>query len=227
MPKLNEIPEPLRRRLYLPAYSVGEAARYAHIHPSTVAYWHYHEGKYGPVLPGKERRKPLNYFQLTEIGVVATFRRLGVTLRKIKRARADVAQTMESEYPFVEYGFRREGQNMLLDLQQVEPDPEIGALIIATADGQMTWNPEVEKRFLEFDYEYDVVMRWHVAGRESPVLIDPKISFGAPAVHGVPTWALRARAEAGELPAEMADDFGLETQDVVWALRFEGIKVAA
>jgi len=228
MPKINEVPEPLRRRLYLPAYSIKETARYCHIHPTTVARWHYHVGKYKePVLPGKEKGKPLSYFQLTEVGVVATFRRLGVTLRKIRMARDYVAKTMESEFPFVEFRFKEEGQHMIMELQEVEPDSELQALIIADSAGQMKWTEEVEKRFAEFDYEHDVVMKWHVAGRQSPVLIDPRVSFGAPTVSGIPTWVLSGRAAAGETLDELVADFGLEGDAIKQALAFEGIALSA
>lgn len=223
MPKLVEIPEPLRRRLYLPAYGVSEAARYAGVHPTTVARWHYHVGKYKTaVLPGKEKGKPLSYFQLTEVGVVATFRRLGVSLKKIRKARDYVATTLQSEFPFVEYEFQQHGHHMLMELQQAEPDSELDALIIADAAGQMTWSPPVSTRLLEFDYEFDVAMKWHVAGRNSSIVIDPRVSFGAPNVGGIPTWILSGRKIAGESNEEIAQDFGLELHLVKQALAFEG-----
>ena len=81
----------------------------------------------------------------------------------------------------------------------------------------------MEDRFAEFDYEYDLALKWHVAGRQSTVLIDPRISFGAPMVSGVPTWIVRGRWEAGETVADMKTDFpGLTDDTINDALRFEG-----
>jgi uncharacterized protein (DUF433 family) len=213
--------------MYLPAYSIAEAARYSGVHKSTVAYWHYHTGKYGQVLPGKEKGKPLSYFQLIEVGVVAAFRRANVKLKKIAMTRDYLAQVMESEFPFVEFQFKEHGPHMMLDLQQMEPRSELAALVLADTGGQMKWNDEVLSRLDEFDYEYNVAMKWHVAGRGSPVLIDPRVSFGAPTIAGVPTWALRGRVDAGEEPPEIAEDFNISEDAVIEALRFEGILMAA
>ena len=104
MPKLTSERgvTPFRRRLYLPAYRVSDAARYAGTSPQTVAYWHYRGGRLGPTLPNKERRKPLSYMELIEVAFVAFFRNVGVSLQRIRRAREYVAQTFNVEYPFVE-----------------------------------------------------------------------------------------------------------------------------
>ena len=41
------------------------------------------------------------------------------------------------------------------------------------------------------------------------MLIDPRISFGAPMIKGVPTWVLKGRHEAGESIGDIRDDFSL------------------
>lgn len=219
--------EPWLRRLYLPAYSVSVAARYAQAQPGTVSYWHYSTSKIGPALPGKAKGAPLSYYQLVEVAFVATFRRLGIPLQRIRRAREYAAQTLEAEFPFAQYRWKTEGANLLLELKEVEPETKLDALIIANSAGQTAWTPMVSDRFLEFDYENGIAIKWHVAGRESPVLIDPRISYGAPMVKGVPTWALKGRSLAGEPDNEIAEDFGLELNDLRAALTFEGVLDAA
>lgn len=218
--------EPWRRRLYLPAYTITDAARYAHTHAQTIAYWFYREGAHtGPVLSGKERRQPLSYLQLVEVAFIATFRQLGVPLQRIRMAREYLAQTFKSEYPFAEMRLMTEGQHVLLPLHELEPDA-VNRLIVADSHGQMAWQPLVADRFAEFDYEYGLALVWHVAGRTSPVTIDPRISFGAPTVRGIPTWAIKGRWMAGETLEDIQRDFELTTEDVQRALEFEGISVA-
>lgn len=219
--------EPWRRRLYLPAYTVQDAARYAGISAQTVAYWHYRVGSLGPALPGKERGKPLSYLQLLEVAMVATFRRIGLSLQRIRRAREYAAQMFNSEFPFAELRFKTDGFHLLMDLQANEPDAELGRLVVADAHGQMAWQKLVAERFLEFDYEHDLALRWHVAGPGSPVLIDPRISFGAPVVRGIPTWVIKGRWNAGESVDDIEKDFNLEKVEVVQALNFERIQLAA
>lgn len=218
--------EPWKRRLYLPAYTAADAARYAHAKPQTVAYWH-KGGRLGPALPGKQPGVRLSYMQLAEVAFVATFRKLGVSLPRLRRARDYLAQTFKSEFPFAEYRLLTEGQHVLLDLQEVEPDVEIPRLIIADANGQVAWAKMVEQRFMEFDYENELAVRWHVAGRQSKIVIDPRISFGAPNISGIATWAIKGRALAGESVPDIGEDFNLEEGEVYEALAFEGIQLAA
>lgn len=220
--------ESWRRRLYLPAYMPSNAARYAGTHPQTVAYWHYRGGDLGPALPGKERRTPLTYLQLVEVAFVATFRRLGVSLQRLRVAHGYFGQVFNSEHPFAEYRLKTEGQHVLMDLQQIEPNKDMGQLIVADAAGQMAWQDLVAERFLEFEYESGgIAITWHPRGWESPVVIDPRICFGAPMVRGIPTWVLKGRSVAGEKIGEIAEDFALEEHEIVHALSFEGIKDAA
>jgi uncharacterized protein (DUF433 family) len=223
----NANAEPWRRRLYLPAYAVSEAARYARTAPQTIAYWLYGDGERLPIVRGKERRKPLSYLQLVEIAFVASFRRAGVPLSAIRRAHDYVAQTLETEYPFATIQFQTEGNHIFFRLQEIEPVAALDHLIVADRDGQVGWEALISDRFMEFDYEGGLALRWHVAGRESPVLIDPRIAFGAPTVQGVATWALRGRIEAGETISEIVQDFGLDERSVRGALNFEGIEQAA
>lgn len=218
--------EPWRRRLFLPAYQVRDAVRYAQTTVQTVGYWHYRGGDLGPALPGRERRKPLSYLQLVEVAFVATFRTLGVSLQRIRRAHEYAAQTFQSEYPFVEYRWQTEGRHMLLDLKEVEHEPLFDDLVIlGDVHGQEAWRPLLGDRFAQFDYEQELAIIWHVAGRESSVVIDPRVSFGAPTVSGVPTWAIRGRYHAGESVNDIVDDFAITEAQVDDALRFEGIVV--
>jgi len=215
--------EPWKRRLYLPAYQVSDAAHYASTSVRTISYWQHGGGQLGPPLPGRERRQPLSYLQLVEVAFVATFRLLGVSLQRIRRAREYAAQTLHGEYPFVDYRWQTEGYHVLLDLREVEREAAFGRLIVGDAHGQLAWQPLVVERFGQFDYVHELAVIWHVAGRGSAVVIDPRVSFGAPTVSGVPTWAIKGRYDAGESLNDILDDFGLTEDQLEDALRFEGI----
>jgi uncharacterized protein (DUF433 family) len=219
--------KPWHRRLFLPAYSVADAARYSGAHSQTVAYWFYGGGYRGPALPWKERGKPLSYLQLVEVAFVATFRALGVSLQRIRKAREYVAQVFASEFPFAEFRLQTEGVHVLMDLREVGRDADVGRLVVADESGQMAWRNLVGERFAQFDYEEGLALTWHPAGRHSVVVIDPRVSFGAPTVRGIPTWAISGRWKAGETFEEIADDFRLDTQAIQDALAFEGLKAAA
>lgn len=219
--------EPWKRRLYLPAYQVRDAARYSGISSQTVAYWHYRGGQLGPALPGRESRQPLSYLQLVEVAFVATFRILGVTLQRIRRARAYAAQVLNSEHPFAEYRWFTEGHHLMLNLADLDGTTEIGRLVVGDQAGQIAWAQMVGDRFAQFDYEDGLALVWWVRGRQMPITIDPRIAFGAPTIGGIPTWALRGRWRAGESVVDIQEDFNLAEEDIRHALRFEDIPNAA
>jgi uncharacterized protein (DUF433 family) len=53
------------------------------------------------------------------------------------------------------------------------------------------------------------------------IVIDPEIRFGRPTVKGAPTDVLAERWRAGDRLAEIADDYGLTTEEVEEAMRYE------
>ncbi len=227
MPNLVTVRDtaPWFRRLYLPAYRVSDAARYARTSVTNVAHWHYRESYQGqPALPGKEHGKPLSYLELVEVAVVATFRQFKVPLKVIAEARRYMAQTFSSEYPFAEYRFKTDGFHLLLNLSEVLPELPTKDLIVADRGGQIGWNSMMEDRLLEFDYDldYELALKWFVAGRHSKVVIDPRVAFGAPTVKGLPTWVLKGRWKAGETVNDMKEDFGLTEEEIYDALQFSG-----
>ena len=210
-----------RRRLYLPNYQVQEAARYARIAPQTIVQWQ--KGNRGALAP-RPHREALSYLELVEGAVVSALRNEGVALWRIREAREYLASTLKSEYPFAQYQFKTDGRRLFIDFAEVVGQKRgFGKLLRPDQQGQLAWE-EVIGRLTEFDYERKgIVIRWHVAGSASGVVIDPRISFGSPMVKGIATWAIRGRWAAGEPPDEIADDFGLREKDIVDALVFEGV----
>ena len=221
---------PWVRRLYVPAYSVREAARYAGgISAQAVSNWHFRVlPSVGHVaMPDRKHRTPLNYLQAVEVAIVATFRKLRVPLKNIALARQYLAQVFKSEFPFAEYQFKTDGYHLLMSLADVQPHLETEDLIVADANGQLAWNAMMQDRLLQFDYDsdYELALRWHVVGHQSLVLIDPRIAFGAPMVEGLPTWVLRGRWNAGESISDIRKDFPISDKAIHDALVFEGISV--
>lgn len=216
-----------RSRLFVPNYKIREAARYAHLSPQTVAKWHTKPGaNRRSTLSTKDKGAALSYLQLIEVAVVSSFRKAGVSLKKIKAAREYLAKQLEAEFPFASYKFKTDGKELWMDYAQFEAAAGDKTLLAASKGGQLAWS-DIIGRLHEFDYEDDrgLAIRWHVAGRNENVIIDPRIQFGAPSVAGVATWAFKGRWEAGEELDEIADDFGVANSDVLAALRFEGAEV--
>jgi uncharacterized protein (DUF433 family)/DNA-binding transcriptional MerR regulator len=218
--------EPWRARLTIPNYQVQEAARYARVSPQTVRYWHRVGSQNQTLLVPRESGEALSYMELIEVAVVSALRKLGLTLKRIKDARDYVSNTFKKEYPFAAYDFKTDGLSVLLDYQQVDRKKGKGKLLNATQKGQLEWEEIVGGLLKEFEYEraLGLALKWHVAGLDKPIIIDPRISFGSPNVKGVPTWILKGRWEAGESIDEIAEDFYLSKDYVTEALVFEGVQ---
>ena len=216
--------QPWYSRLFLPAYQMSAAARYVGIHTNTVRAWHHSDN---PVLPKHEQGKALNYLELVEVAFVAFFRKVGLPMNRIRKARQYVADNLTAEYPLAEYGFKTEGMHILMEYDRLDHDANFEKLVVASSGGQLAWSELLASEFAEFEYEYNLAMRWHPAGPESKIIIDPRISFGVPVVSGLPTWAIKGRFNARETPQEIADEFGIPIDDVFHALQFEKLEAAA
>jgi uncharacterized protein (DUF433 family) len=221
MPRSARSEDAWRRRLFMPNYQVQEAARYARIAPQTVVFWQ--RGTAGPLAP-RHQREALSYMQLIEVGVVAALRNAGVKLSRVREAREYFARTFQREYPFAQYQFMTDGRGLFVNYAQLVGTKQgFGKLLRPDQQGQLAWE-EVIGRLKEFDYErQDFAIRWHVAGPDSSVVIDPRVAFGSPMVKGISTWAIRGRWSAGEPPDEIAEDFGLSEAEVIDALSFERV----
>lgn len=151
-------------------------------------------------------------------------RKGGIPLAEIKSARDYFAQALTTEYPFASQRFKADGKRIVLDYQQIEPKSGVGKLIYS--DGQLGWKTLVDPLLKEFEYGDDgIALRWKVGGLKSKVLIDPRVSFGAPQVAGTATWVLRDRYLNGESVPDLADDFGIAQTLIVDALTFENVEV--
>ena len=92
-------------------------------------------------------------------------------------------------------------------------------LTALTKGGQRALEP-VLKCYLTFvDWEDDWPAEWRP--KEGVVRQNPQVVFGLPNVRGVRTEIIRARFEAPESIDFIADDYGLTTDDVQEALRYE------
>lgn len=214
-----------RSRLTIPAYRVGEAASYVRTSPQTVAAWHRrsHVAR-SVVVSDKEKGEGLSFLQLIEVAVVAEMRRVGVKLGEIARARDYFVKTTGLIYPFAQLKFKTDGADVLKDDDIPISDDAVERMISANHNGQYIWTGVLSVRLTEFNYdESGSVETWRVAGSQKPVIIDPRVAFGAPQIKGVRTRSVKAHWLGGLEVDEIADDYSISKGEVVEALLFEGI----
>lgn len=212
------------RRLYLPAYRVADAARYAGITGQTILNWQSAGRSERGAISSRDKGVSLSYLQLVEVAFVSALRKSGVRLEEIRNARDYIATKLNTEFPFATQKFKTDGKDILMELSEFVNGESRQKLVKVNRGGQLAWANIIDTKFTEFEYQDGLAVKWHVGGRKSHVLIDPRVSFGAPTVHGIATWAVKGRWEAGESIEDIAEDFRLEPADVGFALQFEGIK---
>lgn len=224
------------RRLYLPAYAVGEAARLARVHRTTVSSWYYGRRtqpgmRAAKVLGQRPRGAPLSYLDLVEVAFVATLRGMRVPLRRIRVAWRYLAKRFETDFPFAQLDLKTDGASVLYALTDEEGAWLEKLLVDAGESGQIMWAEPVWDRIREFDYDerHSLAIRWFPRGRDGPIIVDPRIQFGAPILRdsGLATWAVRERFQAGESVQEITEDFGIQESAVWHALEFEEVGAAA
>lgn len=216
-------------RLNLPTYLVREAASIARVSPQTVSGWFYgYPGSPGerelPVFPeGKERRRALSYHQLVEVAYVASCRKHGMSLKRIKRARAYLATAFGVDHPFSDLRLLTAGPHILADFG-------LNELLVADRGGQASWKPFILDRIseFEFDSETSLALRWFPRGRHVPVFIDPRFNFGKPVLarSGVATWVVADALRSGEDRDDVMLDYGIDAEELDSAEAFESVKAA-
>src|SRR5262249_29778173 len=209
----------------VPLYTIGQAADYLHLPPSTVRAWSVgvdysstrrRTGRFKELLhlpPGSPTR--LTFNNLVEAYVLAVMRRHHrVSLRHVRQAIANVTEVMGDKRPLLSGQFATDGVKLYL--------MEVNKLLeISTGGGRQYVIPEVISLGLKrIERSSTGVVRFFPfakdPGEEQIVAIDPQRSFGRPTIHGsgVSVDVVADLVNAGEPIARVAREFGI-TKDAV------------
>ena len=206
-----------------PQYTAAEAARYAGISAPSVARWRagYTYAKqggrgYSGPLTGGSASGLLTFNEVLEVAVVAAARHANVPMKAI-RAAIDAAKDLYGvSRPLILMRFKHDGREIFV--HELERDDYVNL----SRRGQVAWE-HITEVLKDLDYENDTAVRWWPRGRDEPIVIDPRISFGRPYIvrKGVSTDAIRSRFMAHEPLGSIAEDLDLTEAEAEAALRFE------
>jgi uncharacterized protein (DUF433 family) len=214
-----------------PLYDETLAASVLNVPKSTLHWWL--EGgiragrHYAPVLRQEPSgSKEVTWGELVEARYLRAYRRdLGVKLGDLRRFIDELRQSLGVPYPLAHaQPWVGAGRRLLVSAQNnVDLEPELWAVYEPRSGIALLTAPaESFLERVEFDQEGNgVVVRLRPAGYDSPVVIDPEIRFGSPAVTGIPTDTLDEMVRAGDSIESVADDYDLELDNVVAALDYE------
>jgi uncharacterized protein (DUF433 family) len=145
-----------------------------------------------------------------------------LSLNAIRECFDRAVEEVQDPRPFSTQKFRTDGKTIFLEITSGLKDPQL--LDLRRRQGVFRSIVEPTLRDLEFDA--NALARWYPLGKERPIVIDPRFSFGRPTSAGVPTQVLAAALKAEGSIEKVAKAYEMPTANVRDALAFES-KLAA
>jgi uncharacterized protein (DUF433 family) len=207
-----------------------EAARQLHIPPSTLMHWleggERHGTWYEPVLRQEPTgQRDITWGEMVEARYLRAYRQRNVSMQQLRPFIARLREEFQVPYPLAHFRpFIGDGRRLLLEVQEDAGLPEELRAVYEVTTGQLVLAPRavwyLER--VEFAEGGDQeAQRMYPAGRESPVVIDPRVASAAASVSGVRTEAIAELVDADVPVEEIAEDFGLPVSTVKAAVAYE------
>src|SRR5581483_1910712 len=226
-------------------YSRPEAARLLGVTPSRLRRWVSgytyqnregtapRSGKVPPVIrstiPRLRGAVALSFVELMELRVVKALVNRGLPLQHVRRAATLAARTFSTVHPFASHKVFTDGTRVFAALTPGSTPSDLVAL--TPRDVQQVIAGSIFEPFIDqidFDPDTALAARWWPLGRGMPVVLDPRIAFGAPVILGT---RLRTQFIAGlaahSAPEAVAHSYSVDLDAVRAASRFETMLAAA
>jgi uncharacterized protein (DUF433 family) len=221
----------------IPAYTIAQAAYYLRVNQGTLRHW-VRGGTY-PTSDGPKRAKPvitiarsrrplgLSFFNLVEVHVLRALRTSeDIPLQRIRPALKYVEEQLGTKHPLVNEKFMTDGLNLFVE--------RYGQIINASKGGRIEMRQALQDTLRRIERDDKGVASGYFLWARDPleekkVIVDPKVSFGKAVLTGtgIPIITLAERVRAGDEIDAVADDYGVDAEDVEYALRWEPLVAAA
>jgi uncharacterized protein (DUF433 family) len=207
-------------------YSSGEAARLLGVPTSTLRRWlngHERAGQfYPPVLRSEPGSDIVTWGEFVEAGYLREYRRLKVSLQSLRPFILALRESLDVPYPLAHARPWVHDRHLVQEIQEASGLDERLAFVEYNS-GQLVLSPVAEAFFkkVEFDSTNSVARRMYPEGRDSHVVIDPRLAWGEPTVDGIRTDNIYELWQAGDDPDRIAEAFDLTREQVQAALRYE------
>jgi len=163
----------------------------------------------------------LSFLDLIELLFVRDFREHGVSMPIIRRAAVVAAEMFKDlDHPFCLKRFATDGKYIFGTAATEEGDEHMIDLV----HRQHVFSQVMEPFLKQLEYsEAGELLRWFPMGKGTPVVLDPRLSFGAPVVEkfSVPTSILYGAFKAGEKDEDIATWYEMPLPSVQAAIAFE------
>ncbi|MGI8552529.1 MAG: DUF433 domain-containing protein [Dehalococcoidia bacterium] len=219
--------------LDLPLYSFAEADRLAKVSRGTAKRWlagYQYVGPRGalvsrpPITAGNQKNldEGVSFLDLIELAAIGGLREIGFSLGMIRALVSNCRELLQIPHPLVSLRFKTDGRDIFVTRHDVLLD-------VLRRKGAQAWSEVFEPLLETLDYQDAVARRLWPLGKDKPIVVDPDYGFGLPIIQGsgIRTEIILERFQAGDLPAQIAEDFNVAVLDVERALQFEVSRAAA
>lgn len=211
-------------RVARPIFTLRETAAYLGIPRSTVQWWARPpeaERSLITCFPSRGRQATLPFIGFAEAFVLASFRRAGVPLQRIRPAVEVLAREIGIDHALASKRLYTDGAEVLFDYATTHDDPEVMDLVVVRTQ---------QRQFSQVVRDYLKRIHYGVDGwadsvqlatyEHAKVVVDPRVAFGLPLLvnGGARVEDLVDRFQAGDSVAELATDFGVpldQVEDVI------------
>ena len=211
-----------------PVYGVSEAAGLLGVRPDRTWAWLDGYERSGVRYPPVIRKEPtgddlVTWGEFVELGYLREYRRKGVPLQRLRPVIDELRREFQTPYPLATARPYVYGKELVLEVQERHDLPAPIAIIIRSGQQLLLADPATQfLKKVEFDPAGQAAIhRIRPAGPASPVVIDPLVRFGRPAVSGVATERLWELADAGETIEAIAEGYDLTEEEVRAAVAYE------
>ncbi len=212
-------------------YGVVEAAGILGLPAGRVRAWldgYESRGKRYPPVVRAERtgEEVVTWGEFVELGFLREYRRKRVPLQWLRPVIEKLRHDWGTPYPLATSRPYVLGKELVLSSQEDSRLPE--AIAIVVRSGQtLVLTTETQRFIQKVSFPPDPegmgvdAQQFHPAGEASPVVVDPLVRFGRPAVEGVATERLWKLHDAGETFAEIAEGYEMDVSLVKAAVAYE------
>lgn len=208
------------------AYTLPDASRLLGLPAARLRTWvsgatraagrHLPVGPFATRSHGRDRH--VDFYTLIELFAVAELRRLGVSMKTLRRNREELAIRYATRYPFALRGLLTDGRRLLKELGEE-------ALLELGSCGQSAFESVIAPfcHRLDFDASSQLAARYFPLGREVPIVVSPAHAFGRPVIvnTNLSTETIASLVRGGESLDDVASEFELSREQVEHAWRFE------
>ncbi|HEU4365090.1 MAG TPA: DUF433 domain-containing protein [Candidatus Krumholzibacteria bacterium] len=214
----------------VPAYGLGEAARYLKIAPATLRSWTL--GRTYPLDRGKGFFEPLitlagpdghllSFANLVEAHVLRALRtEHGISVKDVRTAIRYAEKELGVDHLLLSPKLRTAERGLFLR--------KYGTLINLSRAGQLAMERLLDAHLRRVEWKVDVPLKLYpfipeeIAGA-NVISINPSVQFGRPVLESraIKTESIVERIDAGETVDDLAKDYGVRPEEITAAIVYE------